>query len=545
MLVLSGIPLFLMEAAIGQFSSQSLIKLWSAVPILQGVGISMLMLMAMVLIYYNVIIAYSLYYLFASFQFPLPWSNCSSWADNNCSITPIEYCNVSGVLLANWTQENRTCPSSNIITVPFQSPSEEYWDNVALQRSSGLDETGPVVWHLALCMLLSSIIVAASLIKGIKSSGKIVYFTTIFPLLVILILLIRGVTLEGAGDGIAYFIGSKSSLTKLTDGEVWRDAASQTFFSLSVAMGGVSTLASYNNFHNNFIPDTVLVTFINHVSGVIAGIVTFSILGHMAYISGKPVETVVKEGFGLAFIAYPEALTQLPISSLWSVLFFLMIFIIGLDSVFAGIEVIVTGLCDAFPEILKNKRQLVTLTSCAISYLLALPLVTRAGIYWVTLMDTFVGGWLLLFLALIEIIGFIYIYGGNTFIEDVEMMIGKKNFYFRLWCRVSWYFVTPCIVLVILVWSLVILTPPTYGDIQYPVWGTMLGWCMIGFVIIWIPVVVVYKLLRANGSLWMCLKLLSSPSEEWHPYLDIHRGERYSEERCRQRMALSTNYKQM
>lgn len=45
--------------------------------------------------------------------------------------------------------------------------------NVALQRSSGLDETGPVVWHMALCLLLSTILVAASLMKGIKSSGKV------------------------------------------------------------------------------------------------------------------------------------------------------------------------------------------------------------------------------------------------------------------------------------------------------------------------------------------------------------------------------------
>lgn len=44
---------------------------------------------------------------------------------------------------------------------------------VTLQRSSGLDETGPVVWHLALCLLLSSVIVGAVLIRGIKSSGKV------------------------------------------------------------------------------------------------------------------------------------------------------------------------------------------------------------------------------------------------------------------------------------------------------------------------------------------------------------------------------------
>jgi len=44
---------------------------------------------------------------------------------------------------------------------------------VALQRSSGLDETGNIVWYLALCLLLSWMIVGAALFKGIKSSGKV------------------------------------------------------------------------------------------------------------------------------------------------------------------------------------------------------------------------------------------------------------------------------------------------------------------------------------------------------------------------------------
>ncbi|XP_023257804.1 sodium- and chloride-dependent neutral and basic amino acid transporter B(0+)-like, partial [Seriola lalandi dorsalis] len=120
------------------------------------VGIAMVMVTLIVSIYYNVIIAYSLYYMFASFQFPLPWSSCSSSVDRNCSDTPI---------VANWTEENITHPSTDMVSVSVQSPSEQYWDLVALQRSSGLDETGPVVWHLALCLLLSSILVAAALIR--------------------------------------------------------------------------------------------------------------------------------------------------------------------------------------------------------------------------------------------------------------------------------------------------------------------------------------------------------------------------------------------
>ncbi|XP_042355109.1 sodium- and chloride-dependent neutral and basic amino acid transporter B(0+)-like [Plectropomus leopardus] len=529
MLVLCGIPLFFLESAIGQFCSQGPVNMWRAVPLLQGVGLSMVVVNAITSILYNVIIAYSLFYMFSSFQSPLPWASCLSEAGSNCTNTPTVYCNVSGVLVTNWTLQNSTCPSANMITVTMQSPSEQYWDHVALQRSSGLDETGPVVWHLALCLLLSSILVAAALIKGIKSSGKVVYFTAPFPYVVILILLIRGVTLEGARDGIEFYIGSQSNWTKLREAQVWKDAATQTFYSLSIASGGVVALASYGNFHNNMFMDTIIVTLCNHGTSVFAGFAIFSILGHMAHVYGKPIGAVVKEGFGLAFIAYPDALAKLPISPLWSVLFFLMLFIIGLDSQFTLLEVTTTCLTDAFPEFFKSKRALLTIVTCIIIFFLGLPCVTRAGIYWVTLIDHFTTSWVMLILAIMEIVGFCYIYGGNRIIKDIEMMIGKKNVCFWVWWRASWFFITPCILVAILIWSLMTFVPPTYGKIKFPKWGLSLGWCITACILIWIPVVTIYKLIRAKGSPWKRLKSLCSPSEEWHPFLDIYRGERYAQ----------------
>ncbi|XP_071373918.1 sodium- and chloride-dependent neutral and basic amino acid transporter B(0+) isoform X1 [Centroberyx affinis] len=535
MLVLGGIPLFFLESSLGQFCSQGPINTWRAVPILQGVGYCMFMVNALLAIYYNVIIAYGLYYMFASFQSPLPWTSCSSWADSNCSLTPIVKCNLSSLPVANWTQDNGTCPSSNIISIPVQSPTEQYWDRVVLQRSSGLDDTGPVVWHLALCLLLSMILVAAALLKGVKSSGKVVYFTATFPYVVIVILLIRGVTLEGARDGIEFYIGSQSNLTKLTEAEVWKDAATQTLYSLSIGWGGVTTLASYNKFHNNVFHDSVVVTLTNAGTSVFAGFAIFSVLGHMAHVYGKPVGEVAQEGFGLVFIVYPDALSKLPIAPFWSIMFFFMFFTLGLDSQFAGIEMISTCLLDGFPKLFQSRRSLITIVTCAIIFLLGLPCVTRAGIYWVTLMDQFVASWLLLIIVFLEIIGLCYIYGGNRFIQDIEMMIGSKSFCFWLWWRACWFFISPCLILVILVWSLLTFEPPNYGAVQYPAWGLALGWCMVAFCLVWIPVVAVYKLMRAEGNAWKRLKSVCCPSEDWHPFLEVHRGERYSEERCRRR----------
>uniref|UniRef100_A0A8C5E3B2 Transporter n=1 Tax=Gouania willdenowi TaxID=441366 RepID=A0A8C5E3B2_GOUWI len=536
MLLLNGIPLYFLESALGQFCSQGPINLWRMVPLLQGVGIGTVMVSLVISIYYNTIIAYSLYYMFASMQSPLPWSDCFSWADSNCNtgqkqcITLMGSCPFPGQ--CNLTQENTTCPPTNI-SVGMQSPTEQYWDRVALQRSSSLDETGSIVWHLALCLLLSSVIVTAALIRGIKSSGKVVYFTATFPYVVIIILLVRGVTLEGATDGIDYYIGTQSNLTKLTEAEVWKDAATQIFYSLSISWGGVITLSSYNNFHNNMVKDTLIVTITNSATSVLAGFAIFSILGHMAHIYKLPVDEVVTEGFGLAFIAYPDALSKLPISPLWSVLFFFMLLTVGLDSQFGGIEVITTSLTDAFPKVFKSKHGLLTLATTCFLYLLGLPCVTEAGIYWVTLIDKFAGSWVLLILAFFEIVGVSLVYGGNLFIKDMEMMIGKRSFGFWLWWRACWFFISPCIISVI--WSVVTFVPPTYGGVPYPDWGLALGWCILAFILMWIPLVAVYKLIKAKGSLRERLKFLCTPSEEWRPYLNVHRGERYSDDRYLQK----------
>ncbi|CAJ0943043.1 unnamed protein product [Ranitomeya imitator] len=124
--------------------------------------------------------------------------------------------------------------------------------------------------------------------------------------------------------------------------KVWSDAATQIFYSLSTAWGGLIALSSYNKFRNNSYWDSIFVCVVNCLTSILAGFSIFSILGHMAFKSGKKVSEVVAEGFGLAFIAYPDALTKLPISPLWSILFFCMLFTLGLDSQFATIDGLAT-----------------------------------------------------------------------------------------------------------------------------------------------------------------------------------------------------------
>lgn len=72
-----------------------------------------------------------------------------------------------------------------------------------------------------------------------------------FPYLVLFILGIRGWLLDGADIGITYYI--KPDISKLAESTVWRDAAVQVFFTLSLSYGGLIALSSYNKYNHNIL----------------------------------------------------------------------------------------------------------------------------------------------------------------------------------------------------------------------------------------------------------------------------------------------------
>ncbi|XP_064608852.1 sodium- and chloride-dependent glycine transporter 1-like isoform X2 [Liolophura sinensis] len=534
-LILCGVPLFFLEISYGQFSSLSPVSVWRFCPLFKGVGYGMVIVSGIVCIYYNIIITWTLYYLFMSFRRVLPWSTCDNvWNTVNCALRGIHAGNSTDndTLSANETSfpfqdfgntvqemvQNSSALSSAINKSTKVTASEEYWRNHVLELSDGIDDIGQIRWQLLLCLALAWILVFLCLCKGIKSSGRVVYFTATFPYLVLLILLVRGVTLPGSMDGIRFYMVPQWE--RLLEFKVWGDAAVQIFYSVGMAWGGLVTMASYNKFNNNVYRDAMMLPLMNCGTSVFAGFVIFSILGFMAHETGVSIDKVVTQGPGLVFVVYPEAVTNLPISPLWAILFFLMLFTIGLDSQFGMFETMTSAFVDEFPQYLKGKKTLFTALLCFIEFLLGIPCITQGGVYVLQIMDWYASSFSLMLISLMECVVISWVYGINRFYKDIELMIGYQP---SVWWKICWCFITPAVILFIWAFSVSQLAPVSYGDYQYPAWAIRFGWFLGVLSLLPVPIVMLIEMLKAKGSFIQRLKICMSPRADWGPAVEQFR----------------------
>ncbi|CAL8390094.1 unnamed protein product [Boreogadus saida] len=314
-LVVCGVPLFLLETSLGQYTSLGGVSAWRALcPLFGGLGYASQLMMLHGCVYYIIILAWALYYLASSFQTPLPWAHCNNtWNTDACVL---------------FHQQNRSSDVS--LAGNATSPVMEFWEREVLKMSSSLDELGPINWKLALCLVAVWVLCYFCVWKGVKSTGKVVYLTATFPYLMLLVLLVRGATLPGAAEGIVYYL--RPNTTRLADPEIWMDAGTQIFFSYGISLGSLTAMGSYNKFNNNCYKDSFLLCLLNSLTSFVAGFAIFSVLGFMAGEQGVGIAEVAQSGPGLAFVAFPRAVAMMPLPHFWAVCFFLMLLMLGLDT---------------------------------------------------------------------------------------------------------------------------------------------------------------------------------------------------------------------
>ncbi|XP_038838605.1 sodium-dependent neutral amino acid transporter B(0)AT1-like isoform X2 [Salvelinus namaycush] len=541
-LVFQGLPLLYLELAIGQRLRMGSIGVWNSIsPYLGGVGVASMVVSFCVSLFYNTIVAWVLWYLFNSFQDPLPWSQC-----------PLNHNNTGYV---------KECVES--------TPVNYFWYRQTLNITPNMETSGSLQWWLVVSLATAWSIIYICFIRGIETIGKAVYVTATFPYLVLTIFLVRALTLPGSSEGLIYLFTPDWEILK--NPQVWLDAATQIFFSLSVAFGGLISFSSYNSQKNNCERDAVLVGVINSATSIYASIPIFAILGfkahtnyvtclngnilaltnefdisdmnitvenyeqwfdslngtHPSRVSDLNLKTCDLQTFldqsasgtGLAFIVFTEAVISMPGSQVWAVLFFIMLFSLGLSSMFGNLEGILTPLHDLklVPKWMPN--ELFTAIICLVLFLMALIFCLGSGNYWLEIFNSYVGSVPFLIIAFFEIIAVAYIYGIGRFSDDLEFMTGHRP---NIFWKVCWLVISPLMLFVVLVAYVAVQaqTHPTYAAwnpdyvnfpdtevLPYPDWVFAICVLLSSVPVISIPLVAIYRLIccmsgrHSKGSL--------------------------------------------
>ncbi|XP_042614602.1 sodium- and chloride-dependent GABA transporter 2-like [Cyprinus carpio] len=493
-----GIPLFLMETALGQYTSQGTVTCWRKIcPLFEGLGYGSQVVVFYSSAYYIIILAWAFFYLFSSFSGELPWASCRNWWNSeNC----VEFDQMRGTRNLSF-MENAS------------SPVKEFWERRVLNITGSVNELGSLRWELALCLLLAWIICYFCVWKGVKSTGKVVYFTATFPYVMLLVLLIRGITLPGAIDGINFYLYPNPA--RLADPQVWMDAGTQIFYSYALCIGCLTALGSYNKYNNNCYKDCVYLCLLNSGTSFVSGFAIFSVLGFMAFEQGVDISTVAESGPGLAFIAYPRAVSMMPLSQLWSICFFLMIILLGLDSEFVALESLMTAITDMNSSFFLqgHRRKLFLLLICVCCFLVGLLMVTEGGLYIFQLFDYYsCSGMTLLLFAIAQSVCIGWFYGADRLYENIVDMIGYRPLTLMKYC---WKYVTPIVCIGTFAFSLVKFTPLKFNNTsEYPWWGYAVGcWFTLSSTLM-VPIWMIYVVLITPGTLKQRLRILCTPASD-------------------------------
>jgi len=246
--------------------------------------------------------------------------------------------------------------------------------------------------------------------KGVKLVGKIVWLTVPLPFLMLAVLAIRGLTLPGAMKGLVYYLDPVWS--ELAKPETWRFAFGQVFFSLSLAFGVMVTYASFLHRKSDINNNAAIIALADFGTSFVGGIAIFATLGAMAFATQQAgqavgVENVVDGGPGLAFVAFPYAIAQLPGAAWWSLIFFFTLVTLGIDSAFSITESVLAGFVDKTGW----KRSFVLPVMSLVGLIFGLIYVTAGGIDWLGTIDGFINGtWGIAFLGFLEcvVLGWFY-----------------------------------------------------------------------------------------------------------------------------------------
>ncbi|KAI1725383.1 sodium:neurotransmitter symporter family domain-containing protein [Ditylenchus destructor] len=416
-LAVFGFPLVYMHLAIGQYSGLSASGAFGEMmPVASGIGWALVLLAVPVAIYYNIIVAWSLYYFWYSFlgvfsANGLSWNQCSSeW------ITRFNCCELQG---PTGGLEYKECYAN-----PYALTSTEAFFHYQVLNRTLLESPtlGPVQGHLLIALAVAWIFVFFGVFKGLGSIGWAVTVTATVPYLLLFILLLRGISLKGASVGLSFLF--KPNISAFWSTAMWKSAAEQVFYSLGIDAGPLISMASFSRYRNNIYRDAIVLVVIDTFTSLLCGMVIFSFIGFLATAQGKQITDILKhDSLYLSFTVYPGVTSFMDWGFLWAMLFFAMLTLSALDAEFAWLEMIASSIMNLFESKEKRLENRLLAMLCVFCFICGIPLCTRGGIFIFHAIENLNANWNAFSLSLTQVIVVCFVYGVDNFLEDISEML--------------------------------------------------------------------------------------------------------------------------
>jgi len=341
-LIVLGIPWMMMEFGMGRFFQRS------APGIFEGIGKKWewlgwwpVWVAFLIVTYYTVIIAWSLRYAISSLN--VAWGVGQAGAEG----------------------------------------AGDYFFGTVLQLSDGPATLGAPVWPILIALAVVWVILFFIMFRGARVIGTVSIWMVLAFWGILVVLLVRGLTLPGAVDGLNYYLAP--DFAALGSGGLWFAALSQIGFTLSLGMAGMFAYGSFIAKKADVTNSAFITSFSNCATSFFAGFAIFSIVGFMMQALNIPVGEVAFKSLGLAFVGYPAAISMMPgANALIGVLFFLCLFFLGTTSAyFLAYGGVITPIMDKFGL----SRVKATAIVCIVAFIIGILYTTGGGLYWLDMVD--------------------------------------------------------------------------------------------------------------------------------------------------------------
>jgi NSS family neurotransmitter:Na+ symporter len=330
---------------------------------------------------------------------------------------------------------------------------------------------GSIQWKIAIAMTIAWAITYAAIARGVKAGIELAS-KILMPVLfiMVIILIARMIVLPGALDGVNYMF--KPDFSKIWDVKVWAAAYGQIFFTLSIGFSIMLAYSSYLPEKSDITNNAFMTVLINCGFSILAGIMVFSVLGYMALEQSKPITEVVSAGVGLAFVTLPAAINLLPAPYILGPLLFLALVVAGLSSQISILEAVTSAVMDK----MKWSRTKAANIVLGIGFIISMAFATNGGLLLLDLIDHFANNVGIMLGCVVEIVMMTWLFK----ISNVREYVNKiSDFSIGVWFDICLRFITPAILIIILVTKLNEMLTDGYGG-----YDLTLGWVLMAAILV-------------------------------------------------------------